>query len=196
MTTYEQSMGVLFGSENDGVKTLDKAVGDECIDDDPESRNCENIIPSESSTHTSTALPNGPIYVLAHSASGSQLARYLMTEGNHIMSRIKSIAFTDSTHSIQWLQKNQDHTVLLDFIQSPWSLYIRSANQFRDDDWEKHKPGDNCETDQFWRHRFGQIKTIWAGTTDHSLTNWTTHSHIWEHFDMCHKKSKGNLTKR
>jgi hypothetical protein len=53
----------------------------------------------------------------------------------------------------------------------------------RDDGWENAKPGDECAKDRFWSHRFGQIKTVWAGTTDHSLTNWAARASIWEHFD-------------
>lgn len=33
------------------------------------------------------------------------------------------------------------------------------------------------------QHRFGQIKTYWACTNEHSLTNWYAHSKIWERFD-------------
>ena len=39
------------------------------------------------------------------------------------------------------------------------------------------------ETDSFWIHRFGKVKTMWAGTADHALTNWAAHSSIWDHFD-------------
>jgi len=38
-------------------------------------------------------------------------------------------------------------------------------------------------TDQFWEHRFGKIKTLWAGTPDHSLSNYAGRNAIWGHFD-------------
>lgn len=125
---------------------------------------------------------HGPLYILSHSASGAQLAQYLQTEGQHLLQYIKSIAFTDSTHSIQWLV---DHHEIASFFQGPASLYIRSSNEYRDNDWQNHRPGDIAVTDQHWQHRFGQIQTVWAGTTDHSLTNWYSHSCIWDHFDRC-----------
>jgi hypothetical protein len=150
MSTFEESMRTLFGTE------------DEASDND--------------NPH------HGPLYILSHSASGSQLARYLQTEGQHLLQHIKSIAFTDSTHSIQWLK---DHHEIASFFQGPASLYIRSSNEYRDSDWQNHRPGDIAVTDQHWQHRFGQIQTVWAGTTDHSLTNWYSHSCIWDHFDKC-----------
>ena len=165
MVTYEQSMRVLFGHTNRANEEGEKSI--------KEAQEAKNL--------------QGSLYILAHSASGSQLSRYLMTEGRHILSRIKAVAFTDSTHSIQWLDKDKENAPISAFFQSPSTLYIRSSNMYRDDDWEKHKPGDDYDADQFWRHRFGNVKTIWAGTTDHSLTNWTSHSHIWDHFDRCHK---------
>ena len=43
--------------------------------------------------------------------------------------------------------------------------------------------GQDADTDQYWEHRFGSVRTVWAGTADHSLTNWAAHDSIWEHFD-------------
>jgi len=136
----------------------------------------------------------GPINILAHSASGAQLTRYLQTEGSHLLTRIQSIAFTDSNHSIQWLK---DHSQILSFFESSATIYIRSSNEDRDDGWECHKTGDLVDTarDENWTHRFGQTLTIWAGTTDHSLTNFTSHSHIWAHFDR-HRKEDSELNER
>lgn len=162
MSTYEQSMKVLFGSAS------------------PQN----NSTLQRSQSHIGT----GPIYILAHSASGSQLTRYLQTEGQHILPRIKSIAFTDSNHSIQWLK---NHGQISSFFQSPSTIYIRSSNQMRDDDWEKHKCGEECKTDDHWKHRFGEIFTVWAGTTDHSLTNFTSQEQIWAHFDKCRQYPEG-----
>jgi len=127
------------------------------------------------------AASDGYIYVLAHSAAGGQLVRYLLDKNQGtLLPRIRSITFTDSTHSVQWLK---EHPHISSLIQSSKALYIRSANPMRDDGWENAKPGDECAKDRFWSHRFGQIKTVWAGTTDHSLTNWAARASIWEHFD-------------
>jgi len=120
---------------------------------------------------------NSSLYVLAHSASGSHLARHLIHDGSYIMQHLRAVAFTDSNHSVQWLDK---HVEVSSFVQSPSCLYVRTANEY---DWEKRVPGELCKPDQFWKHRFGNIHTIWAGTNDHSLSNWTAHSFIWEHFD-------------
>jgi hypothetical protein len=54
----------------------------------------------------------------------------------------------------------------------------RDGNQ-----WYLHSTGEPFQTDTFWQHRFGTIKTYWAGTNEHSLTNWYAHAKIWEHFD-------------
>jgi hypothetical protein len=127
------------------------------------------------------AASDGYIYVLAHSAAGGQLVRYLLDKNQGtLLPRIRSITFTDSTHSVQWLK---EHPHISSLIQSSKALYVRSANPMRDDGWENAKPGDECAKDHFWSHRFGQIKTVWAGTTDHSLTNWAARAPIWEHFD-------------
>ena len=117
------------------------------------------------------------LYVLAHSASGSHLARHLINDGSYILRHLRAVAFTDSNHSIKWLK---NHGKVSSFVQSSSSLYVRTANEY---DCEKRVPGELCKADQFWKHRFGDIHTIWAGTNDHSLSNWTAHSFIWEHFD-------------
>jgi len=128
-----------------------------------------------------------PIYVLAHSMAGSQLVRSLheMTShcentASHFQERIKSIAFTDSTHNLQWVKEN---IWLCDLVQSPdSSLFFTSL--------EKHlgsgdiiPVGKEVETDVFWNHRFGNIETVSAGTLDHQLTNYSAQKEIWKHFD-------------
>ena len=121
---------------------------------------------SEGDIETRTTIPaddaDGSIYVLAHSAAGGQLVRYLLAQqdGESLLSRIRCITFTDSTHSIQWL-KNHPHISSL--IESSMALYLRSANPMRDDNWENTSPGDDCPGDHFWSHRFGKTKTVWAG---------------------------------
>jgi hypothetical protein len=115
---------------------------------------------------TGTAIPtadvDGSIYVLAHSAAGGQLVRYLLAQpdGESLLSRLRCITFTDSTHSIQWLKK---HPHLSSLLESSMALYLRSANPMRDDNWENASPGDEYPGDHFWSHRFGKTKTVWAG---------------------------------
>ena len=72
------------------------------------------------------------------------------------------------------------------------SLYVRSADKYRDEGWEHKVAGDFCfngstpsKGNPFWVHRFGTVHTVWAGTSEHSLSNWTARCHIWEHFDKC-----------
>jgi hypothetical protein len=67
-------------------------------------------------------------------------------------------------------------------LQSDRCVYFRCANP-RDSQWYIHAAGDPVQTDNFWKHRFGSIRTLWAGTDEHSLTNWFAHAKIWEHFD-------------
>jgi len=148
---------------------------------------------------TRAAIPaddiDGSIYVLAHSAAGGQLVRYLLAQqdGESLLSRIRCITFTDSTHSIQWLKK---HPHVSSLIESSTALYLRSANPMRDDNWENASPGDECPGDHFWSHRFGKIKTLWAGTTDHSLSNWTSLKIIWDHVDKVREQHVNGTAKR
>jgi hypothetical protein len=93
----------------------------------------------------------------------------------------RAIVFTDSTHNIQWLRQNIQ---LYDWLQSSHCLYIRSSNPQHDEGWEEKKAGDECRVDSFWQHRFGTIQTMWAGTKDHSLSNWEASESIWSHFDQ------------
>ena len=172
--TYDQSMRFVYGYQTDVDQNEPKK--------------------KRSLFHQSDTLRTSPIYILAHSASGSHLNKFLSTKGQHLINRIQSIAFTDSTHNVQWLLKSIEKQIensaqskqVCDLVQDPnTSLYIRSSNIERDDDWEKHHAGDICNTDQYWKHRFGDVKTIWAGTIDHSLTNFAAHEQIWDHFEKC-----------
>ena len=145
----------------------------------------DNKVPTSTNHEMRAIIPSNidsSIYILAHSAAGGQLVRYLLEQQKDtpLLSRIRCLAFTDSTHSIQWLKK---HPHISSLIQSSNAVYVRSSNKMRDDDWDKVTAGDVCPKDHFWSHRFGEIKTIWAGTTEHSLTNWTAHKPIWDHVD-------------
>lgn len=120
------------------------------------------------------------LYIVAHSASGSQLVRYMLDRVHGYLPYLRAIAFTDSTHNIQWTRKN---AALQSLLGSKKCVYFRSASKNHDDLWHTRKAGDTVETDSFWEHRFGGIKTLWAGTEEHSLMNWFSHHHIWSHFD-------------
>jgi hypothetical protein len=193
MKTYEESMTTLFGHGQDHR--------------------------SNATTNTTTSPSTAPInasssiYILAHSASGAQLTRYLQSDqGKHLIPRVQSIAFTDSNHSIQWLlprpkknnnaeklhhehehDKGNDHNAhIFNFYQSPSTIYLKSTNEYRDAGWQTHVAGEvavdaksTSQNDIHWQHRFGTTTTLWAGTKDHSLTNWTSHQVIWNHFDKC-----------
>ena len=149
--------------------------------------------PASSSTSSSHS-----IYILAHSASGGQLVRHLR-EDSTLLPSISAIAFTDSTHNVQWCKHDP---TLKDFLQKKNCVYLRS-NDVRSsqscvkvssrgkDIWcncitcvdHKKSAGMEADTDNFWEHRFGSIKTLWAGTADHALSNWAGHASIWDHFD-------------
>ena len=144
------------------------------------------------------------IYILAHSASGGQLVRHLR-EDPSLLPTIKAIAFTDSTHNVQWCKGNSS---LMQFLSAQNCVYLRSndvrASQSCINVSSRGKdiacPCINCvdnrknaglvaDTDSFWEHRFGKIRTLWAGTADHALSNWAAHDSIWLHFDS-HCKSE------
>ncbi|CAB9530885.1 Mpv17 / PMP22 family [Seminavis robusta] len=151
------------------------------------------------------------IYVLAHSMAGAQIVRFFTSntcshsrpatpassasEGTttakteemsanadaeiaKLLSKISAVAFTDSNHNINWTKRHPD---LTEMLTGPKSLYIKSHKVH-----EKAKSlGEKHHDCQFWKHRFGDIKTLWAGTHEHALTNYTARAHIWEHFDVC-----------
>jgi len=101
------------------------------------------------------------IFVLAHSMAGSQLIRYL-NNTNHLRERIQAIAFTDSNHNINWVSKEESNDNLLNLIQGPRSLYIKSHKVHED----AKILGELHHDCHFWQHRFGTIRTIWAGTNE------------------------------
>lgn len=154
--------------------------------------------PASTSTDSSSASQRRSIYVLAHSASGGQLVRHLR-EDPSLLPSIRAVAFTDSTHSVQWARHDP---TLRSFLQGGGCVYLRS-NDVRSsqscvrvssrgkDIWcdcrgcadGRKAAGREAETDGFWVHRFGSIRTLWAGTADHALSNWAGHDSIWDHFD-------------
>jgi len=138
-----------------------------------------------------------------------------MNKSHCYLPRIPAIAFTDSTHNIQWTKRaihgsnnnnnrnkshghrdhnnNHNHNHPLEqLLESEQCVYFKRSEQDKDC---IHNPlssiGQPVETDRFWKHRFGEIRTLCAGTSDHSLTNWFVRHHIWEHFDKHSERTKG-----
>jgi hypothetical protein len=164
------------------------------------------------SANNNNNMNNGSIYILAHSAGGGLLVRYLLAHpSSTLVTRIRCIVFTDSTHNVQWIKTKQQQQqqgsnqsllsttcqTILSLITSPSvALYIRSANKMYIDNWSNLLSGDECTiVDEYWIHRFGSIKTVWAGTTDHSLSNWTSMKVIWEHIDRIRTRERERINK-
>lgn len=124
------------------------------------------------------------LYVLSHSHSGSQFVRYLLNKAEWYLPHIRAIAFTDSTHNIQWTKrKNQE--ALKKLLESDECIYFKRSDQNIDHVLNPLSSiGEVVDTDEFWKHRFGKIQTLCAGTSEHSLTNWFPRNHIWDHFDL------------
>jgi hypothetical protein len=132
-------------------------------------------------------LANRDLFVLSHSQSGAQLARYLLEKSQSYLPHIRAVAFTDSTHNIQWARANKD---LHRLLESDNCIYFRGSKESSNALAPLETLGQEIDTDSFWQHRFGRIRTLCAGTTEHSLTNWFARYHIWDHFDtFLHNKS-------
>lgn len=120
-----------------------------------------------------------PLLIQAHSAAGGNIVRYLMDKSECYLQHLQAIAFTDSTHNVQWV-KNQPQ--LAEFLESSAAIYFRSSKN----DYgysQPHPAGEDMSPDANWIRRFGNIRTCWAGTTEHSLSDWSARRHIWDHFD-------------
>lgn len=138
------------------------------------------------------------IFTVFHSASGGHMVRYFLPKPEcTLLQYIQATAFTDSTHSIQWAN-GDDKKRLRDMLEGEKSVYFRCARAGDGiagdgNKWYLHPAGQTVQADTFWRHRFGSIKTMWAGTNDHSLIIWYSQAKIWEHFDhfLGGRKSNG-----
>ena len=187
MDTFQRSVIGLFSKAADRVRS-------------GTFRKHEHDIRGQSSYHHSSS-----IYILAHSASGGQLVRHLR-EDSSLLPAIKAIAFTDSTHNIQWCKNDPS---LMQFLSTQNCIYLRSndvrtsqscihvssrgkdiACQCVNCEDNRKSAGVEADSDSFWVHRFGTIRTLWAGTADHALSNWAGHDHIWSHFDRHTVKGK------
>ncbi|KAL7429668.1 hypothetical protein ACHAXM_001804 [Skeletonema potamos] len=167
-------------------------------DNKPDESTKQPMSRQQSVNSLSTSVQSSSIYILAHSAGGSHLVRHLR-EDSTILPSIKAIAFTDSSHNVQWCK---NHPTLMEFLQTKNCVYLRSNDvrssqscvkvSSRGKDIQCSNKSCSCvtqasgkevTTDQFWEHRFGKIKTLWAGTPDHSLSNYAGRDVIWGHFD-------------
>jgi len=130
---------------------------------------------------------DAPVYILAHSAAGGYLVRYLLLGAarERLLPHIRAIAFTDSTHRLPWAR---DDPPLFSLLQSPRCLYVRndaartSAVAFGGDK-AKAEPGEDADVDMWWRQRFGELRTVWAGTVEHSAMCWIARGIIWDFLD-------------
>ena len=127
--------------------------------------------------------------------SGSHFVRYLLDKSERYLRKIAAIAFTDSTHNLNWTSKNKCLGTLLESDQCLYFKRIEdnfdhTINPRSNQNMDQYilnplnSIGEVVDTDEFWKHRFGSIKTLCAGTSEHSLTNWFPRSLIWEHFDL------------
>lgn len=117
------------------------------------------------------------IDLLLHSASGGHYARTLLEDDTTTTNNcpFRRVVFTDSTHNIQWMKHRP---CLAAALQDPTRvLYVRSSSST-----PFPSAGTPAPTDTMWRHRFGTIPTVWAGTQHHALTNWSAHTVIWDFF--------------
>jgi len=90
--------------------------------------------------------------ILSHSASGGHLARYLLDKPDNYLDRIRAVAFTDSTHNIQWA-KTKDKPALHDFLESSRCVYFRSSQvreQHETSECHQYRAGEPAKTDAFW----------------------------------------------
>ena len=148
-----------------------------------EEKNEEVITTTTTTTEKSTTLKQRNMFVLSHSHSGAQFVRYLLNKSDRYLPHIRAIAFTDSTHNIQWT-KTTNQEGLRHLLESDKCVYFK-----RSDEGTKQilapltSIGKVINTDDFWKHRFGKIKTLCAGTSEHSLTNYFAKCLIWAHFD-------------
>jgi len=139
---------------------------------------------NNASSYSRPAAPSsGSNNCTADSTSGRNTARSTCLGGSKdesareaLMQRVQAIALTDSNHNINWTKKSP---AVMEFFTGPRSLYIKSHKVHE----KAKKLGEVHHDCQFWKHRFGNIKTLWAGTHEHALTNYTGRFPIWEHFD-------------
>jgi hypothetical protein len=167
----------------------DVEEGDECAATLRRSSQAQETLPQ-----TSKPCPN--LYFFCHSAAGGFIVRYLLDQSVGFLRRIAKLCFSDSTHRLSWADPSK-HKYLHDvLLQDPqYALYIRNNNLGRDYPlYKTPMPGDECgETvDHWWIHRYGKLRTVWAGTSDHSLMVFEARKVVWDFFDNKISEHNGN----
>ena len=170
------------------IVILDPNARGDCLGYVTFTKSMEKLLPSwgEQLQSVGCSMRNCDLYILSHSTSGSHLVRYLSEDIDHKFQRrldyIRAIAFTDSTHDIEaaWVKRD---AALIALLESDASVYFRRASANMSEKLSLLHAGQESPKDERWRRRFGNIRTCWAGTKEHSLTNWYARSFIWEHFD-------------
>ena len=154
---------------------------------DPNARGMEKGMDTveRSLTHLFGSWTDAPLHVLAHSAAGGYLVRYLLLgpARTSLLENIRALVFTDSTHNLPWARGDP---ALFRFLQSKQCLYIRNTKVHVSDTFGNHndrKLGEEVEGDIWWRRRFGDIRTVWAGTIEHSLMCWMARNILWDFMD-------------
>lgn len=120
-----------------------------------------------------------------------------VSSSSSLFPSIRAIAFTDSNHNIQWTKK--DTPELYEFLQGDACVYIKSISKHehsmtstsvrsRQQSSQSYPLGKVYHGCSFWKHRFGNIRTIYAGTREHALTNYAARQYIWNHFDHCYQQ--------
>lgn len=172
LDTITQSVLTLFGDGGPG----------RALDDD--------LLSSHQPAESDSRVVGNPVYILAYSAGGGHLVRYLINAANSFIDRVRAIAFIDSTHNIRWVRHDPRLSSLL---ESPSCVYVRSVDARRDGiEASKYQAGEVVDTDSHWRRRFGALKTFSAGAACHGTATWAAHAQIWEHFDCVGGLSDGS----
>ena len=176
MTTVAISMTKLFESQHNHNNNDDHREKRDRDNDKNENQHHHNGNHNDDAQPPPTP-PPPPLYIQAHSCAGSYIVRHLMDQYNqHYQQRLQAVVFTDSTHNIRWLAKPV-HQNLQVLLEGPRTVYFRSCRD------TPHTAGTEANTDEYWQHRFGTVRSCWAGTTEHSLSDWYARDHIWEHLD-------------
>ena len=114
MVTFEKSMTHLF-------RRWEK---------DEEKIEVDNPALEKSSSSSSSTLKQQiqqNLYVLSHSQSGAQFVRHLLNKAECYLPHIGAIAFTDSTHNIQWTKRNNQEA-LKNLLECEKSLYFKRSD--------------------------------------------------------------------
>ena len=171
-----------------GMDDDDDSDSDDSDDDDENfAKNGGSVGGGGTNAGTTTAKKKPNLYFFCHSAAGGHIVRYLLDQTINFQRRIAKLCFSDSTHRLSWADP-KDHMYLHNvLLQDPqYALYIRNNSLGRDYPlYKTPMPGDDCgdTVDHWWIHRYGNLRTVWAGTADHSLMVFEARKVVWDFFD-------------